>query len=57
MQELPHRINQIYLEPVLFAHATAMPELRILNRTRVFDFEQNENGVLASAKNVDAVPR
>jgi len=36
--EPPHRINQIYLEPVLFAYAAVMPGLRILNRTRVLDF-------------------
>ena len=28
--EPPHRINQIYLEPILFAHASAAPELTIL---------------------------
>ena len=51
--EPPHRINQIYLEPVLFACATATPGLRILNRTRVCDFEQDEDGVLAIAENLD----
>src|ERR1700760_4801031 len=30
--EPPHRINQLYLEPVLFGHAEAMAGLRILNR-------------------------
>lgn len=30
--EPPHRINQIFLEPVLFTHAEATPERRILNR-------------------------
>ena len=43
--EPPHRIDQIYLEPVLFACAAATPRLRILSRTRVSDFEQCENGV------------
>jgi 2-polyprenyl-6-methoxyphenol hydroxylase-like FAD-dependent oxidoreductase len=52
--EPPHRINQIYLEPVLFACATAAPGLCILNRTRVCDFEQDENGVLAIAENLDS---
>jgi 2-polyprenyl-6-methoxyphenol hydroxylase-like FAD-dependent oxidoreductase len=52
--EPPHRINQIYLEPVLFAYAAAIPELRILTRTSVFDFEQNEHGVLAIARDLDA---
>ena len=52
--EPPHRINQIYLEPVLFACAAATPGLRILNRTRVFDFEQCEDGVLAIAEDLDS---
>jgi 2-polyprenyl-6-methoxyphenol hydroxylase-like FAD-dependent oxidoreductase len=51
--EPPHRINQIYLEPVMFAHATTVPGLRILNRTSVIDFEQCEGGVLAVARNLD----
>jgi 2-polyprenyl-6-methoxyphenol hydroxylase-like FAD-dependent oxidoreductase len=52
--EPPHRINQIYLEPVLLASAAAMPRLRILNHTRVSDFEQHEDGVLAVAKDLDS---
>ncbi len=52
--EPPHRINQIYLEPVLFSHALAMPRLRILNRTRVVDFVQSESRVRATAENLDA---
>src|SRR5262252_1310599 len=52
--EPPHRINQIYLEPVLFACAAVTPRLRILSRTRVSDFEQCENGVLAMAKDLDS---
>jgi 2-polyprenyl-6-methoxyphenol hydroxylase-like FAD-dependent oxidoreductase len=52
--EPPHRINQIYLEPVLFACAAATPGLRILNRTRVCDFEQDEDGVLAIAESLDS---
>jgi 2-polyprenyl-6-methoxyphenol hydroxylase-like FAD-dependent oxidoreductase len=52
--EPPHRINQIYLEQVLFTCATAMRGLRILNRTRVLDFEQHENGVFAIAEDLDA---
>ncbi len=51
--EPPHRINQIYLEPVLFAHAEAMPGLRILNRTRIDDFEQDAGGVRASGVDLD----
>jgi 2-polyprenyl-6-methoxyphenol hydroxylase-like FAD-dependent oxidoreductase len=48
--EPPHRINQIYLEPVLFAHAAATPRLRLLSHTRVTEFEQHEDGVLAFAE-------
>jgi 2-polyprenyl-6-methoxyphenol hydroxylase-like FAD-dependent oxidoreductase len=51
--EPPHRINQIFLEPVLFAHAKAMPNVRILNRTQLMGFEQQENGVIATAADLD----
>ena len=51
--EPPHRINQIYLEPILFAHAAATPRLRILSRTRVVDFVRNETAVVATAENLD----
>jgi hypothetical protein len=37
--EPPHRINQIYMEPVLFAHAAGIDGLTILNRTAFEDFE------------------
>src|SRR6516165_739703 len=52
--EPPHRINQIYLEPVLFACAAALPNLRILSRTPVTGFEQTENGVMAIARDLDS---
>src|SRR5580698_2146269 len=51
--EPPHRINQIYLEPVLFAHAKAMPNVRILNRTQLTSFEQTDTGVTATAADLD----
>src|SRR5579872_2506251 len=35
--EPPHRINQIFLEPILFEHAAANGRIRILNRTLVDD--------------------
>jgi 2-polyprenyl-6-methoxyphenol hydroxylase-like FAD-dependent oxidoreductase len=49
--EPPHRINQIYLEPVLFDHALATPGVRILTHTRIEDFSQDEDGV--SAQGID----
>src|SRR3954467_7070263 len=51
--EPPHRINQIYLEPVLFAHAEATPGVRILNRTRIDDLTQDIDGVRATGINLD----
>jgi 2-polyprenyl-6-methoxyphenol hydroxylase-like FAD-dependent oxidoreductase len=35
--EPPHRINQIFLEPILFEHAASQPRIRIINRTMVED--------------------
>jgi 2-polyprenyl-6-methoxyphenol hydroxylase-like FAD-dependent oxidoreductase len=52
--EPPHRINQIYLEPVLFAHAEATKGVRILTRTMVEDLAQQEEGVLARARDLDS---
>jgi 2-polyprenyl-6-methoxyphenol hydroxylase-like FAD-dependent oxidoreductase len=46
--EPPHRINQIFLEPVLLAAAFATPRLRILNRMRFADIEQREDEALAT---------
>jgi 2-polyprenyl-6-methoxyphenol hydroxylase-like FAD-dependent oxidoreductase len=35
--EPPHRINQLFLEPILFEHAATEPRIRIINRTSVDD--------------------
>ncbi|MBS0641576.1 MAG: FAD-dependent oxidoreductase [Proteobacteria bacterium] len=50
--EPPHRINQIYLEPVLFAHAAAQPGIRILNQMRLVHFEQDDLGVTATIEDL-----
>jgi len=55
--EPPHRINQIYLEPLLFAHAAATPRIRILNRTEVEGFTQDEHGVATTAHDLDGGER
>lgn len=52
--EPTHRINQIYLEPVLYAHATAQPRIRILDRTEVEGFAQDEHGVTVVARDLDS---
>src|SRR5712692_194316 len=43
--EPPHRINQIYLAPILLAQASAIARLHILNHMRAVHFVQNETGV------------
>jgi 2-polyprenyl-6-methoxyphenol hydroxylase-like FAD-dependent oxidoreductase len=52
--EPPHRVNQIYLEPVLFAHAEAMPLVTLVNRMEVVQFAQDENGVTVQARDLDS---
>ncbi|MGB3068273.1 MAG: FAD-dependent oxidoreductase [Ottowia sp.] len=51
--EPPHRINQIYLEPILFGHAEATAGIQILSRTRIDEFTQNEGSVRAEGVNLD----
>ncbi len=52
--EPPHRINQIYLEPILFACALERPQIRVLNRVQVDRFEQGADGVVAHAHDLDS---
>ena len=51
--EPPHRINQIYLEPVMFEHAASMRQIRIVNRSIVEDFIQTDDGVEAAVCDLD----
>jgi 2-polyprenyl-6-methoxyphenol hydroxylase-like FAD-dependent oxidoreductase len=52
--EPPHRINQIYMEPVLFAHAAGIDGLKILNRTTFEDFEEQADGIVATVRDLDS---
>lgn len=52
--EPPHRINQTFFEPVLFAHLRAQPRIRVLNRTDVESFAQGADGVTAVARDLDS---
>src|SRR5262249_29303752 len=52
--EPPHRINQLFLEPTLFAHAAAHPRIRILNRTKFEEVSQDAHGVTALARDLDS---
>jgi 2-polyprenyl-6-methoxyphenol hydroxylase-like FAD-dependent oxidoreductase len=51
--EPPHRVNQIYFEPILFARAAANRRIRILNRTCVEHVAQTSNRVSLCARNLD----
>jgi 2-polyprenyl-6-methoxyphenol hydroxylase-like FAD-dependent oxidoreductase len=51
--EYPHRINQLFLEPLLFARAAAESRIRILNRTEFQAFSQDEAGVTSVARKLD----
>jgi 2-polyprenyl-6-methoxyphenol hydroxylase-like FAD-dependent oxidoreductase len=51
--EPPHRINQIFLEPILFEHATAQPRIRIINRTSAEDVVVEENSARVSLRDLD----
>ena len=51
--EPPHRINQIYLEPILFEYAAATAGIHILNRTSIDGFTQDDSGVHATGHDLD----
>ena len=51
--EPPHRINQIFLEPILLEHTAALPGVTLLNRTQVTSFTQHDGGVEAVALDLD----
>lgn len=52
--EPAHRINQIYLEPVLFAHAASLDEVTIVNRARWTDLEQDDDGIRCRVTDLDS---
>lgn len=52
--EPPHRINQIYLEPILFNHAAAQPRITILARTEIVEITQDDGEVVALARDLDS---
>ncbi len=51
--EPPHRINQIYLEPILLEHTAALPGVTLLNRTQALDLAQDAEGVTLTARQLD----
>ncbi|MFZ0497710.1 MAG: FAD-dependent oxidoreductase [Steroidobacteraceae bacterium] len=50
--EPPHRINQIYLEPVLFAHALKSRNVTIFSETELADLSQDDTGVRCIARDL-----
>jgi len=52
--EPPHRINQLFLEPILLEHTAALPGVTLLNRTQVTTFVQRAGGVDAVAVDLDS---
>jgi 2-polyprenyl-6-methoxyphenol hydroxylase-like FAD-dependent oxidoreductase len=52
--EPPHRINQLYLEPILLEHVAGLAGVTLMNRTEVVGFTQDGHGVDAIARDLDA---
>jgi 2-polyprenyl-6-methoxyphenol hydroxylase-like FAD-dependent oxidoreductase len=51
--EPPHRINQIFLEPILFEHAAGQPRITLLNRTSAEDVVLHDDGADVSLRDLD----
>ena len=51
--EPPHRINQIFLEPILFAHAEDQPRIQIFNRTAAEDVAVADESATARLRDLD----
>jgi 2-polyprenyl-6-methoxyphenol hydroxylase-like FAD-dependent oxidoreductase len=52
--EPPHRINQIFLEPILFEHAAAQSRIRIVNRTSVENVVVEDSGARVNLRDLDS---
>jgi 2-polyprenyl-6-methoxyphenol hydroxylase-like FAD-dependent oxidoreductase len=50
--EPPHRINQIYLEPILFAAASAKSNITIYNECELVTAAQGQDGVTATIRDL-----
>jgi 2-polyprenyl-6-methoxyphenol hydroxylase-like FAD-dependent oxidoreductase len=51
--EPPHRINQIFLEPILFEHAAAQRRVRLVNRTSVEDVAIEDAGASVGLRDLE----
>ena len=52
--EPPHRINQIFLEPILFEHAAGMAGTTLMTRTAIEGFTQNDDCVVVRARDLES---
>ncbi|WMT77644.1 FAD-dependent oxidoreductase [Bradyrhizobium sp. Ash2021] len=52
--EPPHRINQIFLEPILFEHAAAQSRIRIISRTAVEDVVVEDSSARVNLRDLDS---
>jgi 2-polyprenyl-6-methoxyphenol hydroxylase-like FAD-dependent oxidoreductase len=50
--EPAHRINQIFLEPILFEHAAAQRRIRIINQTRAEDIRVEQAGASVALRDL-----
>jgi hypothetical protein len=51
--EPPHRINQIFLEPILFEHAAAQARIHIVNRALVEDVSIDDDSVSVVVRDLE----
>jgi 2-polyprenyl-6-methoxyphenol hydroxylase-like FAD-dependent oxidoreductase len=51
--EPPHRINQLFLEPILLEHAASLPGVTLLNRSQLTAFTQGESFVEATVLDLE----
>ncbi len=52
--EPPHRINQIFLEPILFEHAASQPRITIVNRASAEDVVVHDDGADVALRDLDS---
>jgi len=51
--ELPHRVNQLMLEPILFDYVAATPRVKIYSRVELVSFSQDDDRVTAVGRDLD----
>jgi 2-polyprenyl-6-methoxyphenol hydroxylase-like FAD-dependent oxidoreductase len=51
--EPPHRINQIFLEPILFEHAASQPRIRIISRTSVEEARVGDESATVTLRDLE----